>query len=77
VTKAADHAGALLRKLDLANQQRHLDLMIHSPTCTRPGVTTESGHSVDVTRCTGCGCLVTVRHGVVDQTQTTRQTTTD
>ena len=35
----------------------------HAPTCTRPGTTIECGHSVDITKCTGCGALSTTRHG--------------
>ena len=37
----------------------------HSPTCTRPGTTTERGHSVDIVKCTGCGALSTTRHGAI------------
>jgi len=38
------------------------DLMHHAPQCERPGTTTTHGHSVDVVKCDGCGCLSTVRH---------------
>jgi hypothetical protein len=53
------------------------DDMRHAPTCERPGVTTTHGHSVDVVKCDGCGCLSTTRHGVVDLTQTTTSDTTN
>src|ERR1035437_6163886 len=46
------------------------DLMRHAPHCDRPGTTTTHGHSVDVTRCDGCGCLSTVRHHVTVNEQT-------
>jgi len=56
---AADRSAALLRQLD-ANRQR--DDMRHAPTCERPGTTITHGHSVDVEKCDGCGCLSTKRH---------------
>jgi hypothetical protein len=44
------------------------DDMRHSPNCERPGTTTSHGHSVDVVKCDGCGCLSTTRHGTTDVT---------
>jgi len=38
------------------------DDMTHAPTCTRPGVTTERGHSVTITRCDECHAITTKRH---------------
>jgi len=38
------------------------DDLMHSPNCQRPGTTTTHGHSVDVVKCDGCGCLSTTRH---------------
>jgi hypothetical protein len=46
------------------------DLMHHAPHCERPGVTTTRGHSVDVVKGDGCGCLSTTRH--MPPTTTTR-----
>jgi hypothetical protein len=59
---AANRAAAFLRQLDNANRQRHVDLMIHAPHCERPSITITHGHSVDVHKCDGCGCLATVRN---------------
>jgi len=44
------------------------DPMHHAPQCERPGTTFTHGHSVDVEKCDGCGCLSTVRHGTTDVT---------
>jgi hypothetical protein len=44
------------------------DDLHHSPNCQRPGTTITHGHSVDVVKCDGCGCLSTVRHGTTDVT---------
>ena len=45
------------------------DDLTHSPNCTRPGTTTERGHSVDIVKCTGCGALSTTRHGAITTTR--------
>jgi len=39
------------------------DHLTHAPNCPRPGVITEQGHSVLITRCTGCGAIQTTRNG--------------
>jgi flavoprotein len=39
------------------------DHLTHAPACPRPGVTTEHGYSVTITRCTGCGAIKTTRNG--------------
>jgi hypothetical protein len=64
---AADRAAALLREFD-ANRQR--DLTRHAPNCEQPGTTTTHGHSVDVVKCDGCGCLSTTRHMTTDDGRT-------
>jgi len=38
------------------------DLMRHAPNCERPGVTTDRGYSVTVTRCLGCGAITAERN---------------
>ena len=38
------------------------DLMVHAPTCRRPGVAHERGYSITVTRCLGCHAVTTTRH---------------
>src|SRR5664280_2074156 len=49
------------------------DDMHHAPNCERPGTTTTHGHSVDVVKCDGCGCLSTVRHHVTVNERTDTQ----
>jgi flavoprotein len=39
------------------------DHLTHAPNCPRPGVTTEQGFSVVITRCLGCGAIQTTRNG--------------
>jgi hypothetical protein len=63
---AAARSAALLRQLDDANRQHQLDLMHHAPHCQRPSVTITHGHSVDVHKCDGCGCVCTTRHTTTD-----------
>jgi len=61
---AAERSAALLRQLDASRQQRD-DLMVHSPTCQRPGTTTTVGYSVTIQRCDGpggCGAVRTIRN---------------
>jgi hypothetical protein len=53
------------------------DLMHHAPHCQRPSVTTEVGHSIDVHKCDGCGCLSTVRHDTTRVGQTDQQATNE
>jgi hypothetical protein len=47
--------------------------MTHAPTCSRPGTTTTHGHSVDIVKCDGCGCLSTVRHHVTVNERTDKR----
>jgi hypothetical protein len=49
------------------------DDMRHAPNCERPGTTTTHGHSVDVVKCDGCGCLSTTRHMTTDVTVNERR----
>ena len=34
------------------------DDLRHAPTCQRPGVATERGYSITITRCLGCGAAI-------------------
>lgn len=37
------------------------DHLTHAPSCPRPGVAHERGHTITVTRCLGCGAVTTTR----------------
>jgi len=52
-----------IRAVLQAARERRQDEIRHAPNCTRPGTTDTAGHSVSVTRCDGCGAIVTERSG--------------